>query len=173
MKSFYSTLKKFNSPLWTYHLEIPEEIALELISGKDRRVVCTLNDKKKFQCALMPDGDHYWFININKRLRDTLKLQVGEKINVKLEKDNSEYGLPVTEELKELLDQDQEGNSLFHSLTPGKQRNLIYIAGQVKNPAKRLTRALVIVNHLKIHNGQINFKALNQELKTANNKFNC
>ena len=170
MKKFTGTLEKFDSPLWGHHIMVPTEIATPLLND-DRRVVCRLNGKLSFQCALMPKGNGQWFITINKSVRDELDLQLHQPINVQLEKDNSTYGLPMTEELEELLIQDEEGNRLFHSLTPGKQRNLIYIAGQVKNPEKRLIRAHVIVEHLKIHNGKIDFKALGIELKLANKAF--
>lgn len=168
---FTTPLHRFeNSDLWAYHVVVPADVGMRFVEGDNRRVVCTLEGKLRFQCALMPRGDGEWFININKKIRDKLGLVYGQLVTVSLEKDTSEYGLPVPEELHELLQQDEEGHELFHALTPGKQRNLIYINGQVKSPELRMRRALVIVNHLKVHKGVINFKALNEELKAANRR---
>ncbi len=113
----------------------------------------------------MPKGDGGFFININKKIRDKLKLKVGMQVQASLRKDESKYGLPMPEELDELLKQDVEGDRLFHALTPGKQRNLLYIVGNAKKSDTRITRAIIVVEHLKANDGKIDFKMLNQALK--------
>jgi hypothetical protein len=40
----------------------------------------------------MPAGNEVFFILVNKKIRDQLKLKEGSKVNVNLEKDKSEYG---------------------------------------------------------------------------------
>jgi len=79
--------------------------------------------------------------------------------------DDSEYGLPLPEELKELFRQDPAGKKLFHALTPGKQRTLLYIVGNVKHTEKKVFRSLAIIRHLKENNGTIDYKKLNTALK--------
>jgi uncharacterized protein YdeI (YjbR/CyaY-like superfamily) len=86
-------------------------------------------------------------------------------VSVLLKKDESEYGLPMPEELQELLLQDEEGDRLFHALTIGKQRTLLYIVGSVKDTGKRISRALAIVNHLKATGGKIDYKKLNEAIR--------
>lgn len=166
--SFTAALENFNSALWGFHIVVPAQFAKPFVEDKDRRVVCILNGSLEFQCALMPKGDGHFFININKKIRDKLKLQLGSMVEVMLRKDESEYGLPMPEEFAELLSQDEAGNQLFHALTPGKQRNLLYIAGQPKTTEVRLRRAVVLVEHLKANKGKIDFKQLNQDMKAAN-----
>ena len=163
--SFATTLEKFEANLWNYHIQVPLSVSQMFLDNDSTRVVCELNGTLNFQCALMPKGDGSYFININKKIRDTLLLKIGSPVRAQLWKDDSEYGLPMPEELNELLLQDEEGNRLFHALTPGKQRNLIFIAGNVKNSDIRIKRAIVIVNHLKLLNGKIDFKKLGQALK--------
>lgn len=167
---FEARLEKMDSPLWQYHLPVPDEVAQPLVQGTDRRVVCGLNGAVEFQCGLMPKGDGTFFILLNKKVRDQLKLAEGQSVAVSLQPDNSKYGLPMPEELEELLLQDADGDRLFHALTPGKQRNLLYIAGQVKSPEKRLARAMAIVEHLKKNDGQIQFKELNQDIREASKR---
>ncbi len=164
--TFTTTLDKFDSNLWGHHIFVPDVIAKSFITENgDRRVVCTLNDTVKFQCALMPKGDGGFFININKKIRDSLQLKIGMQVQATLRKDDSKYGLPMPEELDELFKMDEEGNRLFHALTPGKQRTLLYIVGFPKTSDKRITRAIAVVEHLKANNGKIDFKMLNVALR--------
>lgn len=162
---FTAALGRFDSNLWTFHIPVPGVVSKAFLDQGTTRVVCTLNGALTFQCALMPKGEGFWFININKKIRDTLKLEPGMEVQVSLVKDESTYGLPMPEELQELLAIDEEGDRLFHALTPGKQRNLLYIVGQPKTSDKRIERALVVVDHLKAHGGRIDFKRLYQNLK--------
>ena len=165
---FRSTLEISTNRLWGCHFGVPSVIADALIAqSKDRRVICTLNGKAEFQCALLPRGDNTFLITVNKKLQTTLAVKPGMQVSVRLRKDESEYGLPMPEELEEVLRQDEEGNRLFHALTPGKQRTLLYIVGHVKNTDARLSRALVIVEHLKEQRGKIDYKRLNAALQEA------
>lgn len=129
----------------------------------NRRVVCTINAKERFQCALMPfDGD--FFIMVNKQIRRRLSIADGDRLTVTIEKDNSRYGLPISAELREVLRQDPEGSHLFHSLTPGKQRSIIYYVGKITDIDRRIGAALNFIKHLKKNNGRIDRKALLNEL---------
>src|SRR5688572_20719695 len=102
-----------------------------------RRVVCTINGTESFQCALLPsDGD--FVIVVNKVKRTKLGIGDGDGIDVELKVDDSKYGLPMPEELQEVLNQDPEGDKLFHALTPGKQRSLLYFIGKVKDIDRRI-----------------------------------
>ncbi|MFN7118118.1 MAG: YdeI/OmpD-associated family protein [Saprospiraceae bacterium] len=165
-ETFTTILDKFDSNLWGHHINVPDVIAQPFITAEgERRVVCTLNDTVSFQCALMPKGEGGYFININKKIRDSLKLKVGMSVQASLRKDESQYGLPMPEEFAELLQQDETGNRLFHALTPGKQRTLLYIIGSPKRSETRINRAIVIVEHLKVNNGKIDYKMLNQAMR--------
>ncbi len=129
-----------------------------------RRVVCTINGAESFQCALLPsDGD--FVIVVNKVKRDKLKIVDGDKITVELKADESKYGLPMPEELREVLDQDPDGDKLFHSLTPGKERSILYFVGKVKDIDRRIHTALIFIEHLKQNDGKIIQDTLQAELK--------
>lgn len=157
---FTAHLDKFDSNLWGYHIVVPDIVAQAFLTGNQRRVVCTLNETETFQCALMPKGEGVYFININKKLRDKLKLKLGSEVQVTLREDNSDYGLPMPEELAELLKQDEEGNQLFHALTPGRQRTLLYHIGSPKSSDTRLLRAIATIEHLKANGGKVNYRVL-------------
>lgn len=163
---FKAPILNFNNNLWGYHFPVPEDIARNFIDGTNRRVICTIEGSIKIHSALMGSKTG-WFILLNKKLVQELK-HIPE-ISVVLEKDHSEFGMEMPEELEVLLDQDEVGKSLFMSLTPGKQRNLIYIVSKVKNTNSRLNKALAIVHHLKKVNGALDFKMLNETIKYYNN----
>lgn len=164
---FKAIIENFNTKLWSYHLKVPNLVAKHFLELGVKRVVCTLNKTVELQCAIMSAGDGVSFILVNKKIRDQLKLKEGSKVEVQLTKDESEFGLPFPIELEEVLAQDNEGKAYFDKLTPGKQRNIIYAAGQVKNPDLRIQKAMVMVEHLKKNKGKIDFKQLNAELRTT------
>ncbi len=167
--TFVAVIENFDSNLWHFYLMVPDKIAQPLVKGKDRRVICTFNEKETVHCALMPKGGGGFFILVNKKLRDKLKLKEGLEVKVSLEKDSSEYGMPMPEELAELMKLDDEGDALFHALTPGKQRTLMYIVGNTKNIDTRIRKSIVILNHLKASSGKVDYKILANELKSPNN----
>ena len=164
---FTSTLERSDNKLWGCHFLVPKNIAEKLIDAEDRRVVCTINDSVEYQCAILHYGNGRHVISVNKKLRDTLRIDVGSEVQVLLRKDESEYGLPLPEELEELFKQDKEGKKIFHALTPGKQRTLLYIVGSAKSSEKRIMRSIIIVNHLKANKGKIDYKKLTASLKSA------
>lgn len=164
---FKATLAAFADSGWVY-LPITREIAagLDFPDKRFKRVVCTINDTDhSFQCALMPSGTGEFIITVNKKKRDAIGVRVGDTVNVRLELDTSQYGLPMPEEFREVLDQDPEGDRLFHALSPGKQRSLLYLAGQKSDIDLRIHWALVIVEHLKENEGRIDGNKLHHELK--------
>jgi hypothetical protein len=128
-----------------------------------RRVVCTINNSESFQCALLPSqGD--FVIVVNKIKRTRLGLVDGDEIDVILAKDESKYGLPMPEELQEVLNQDPDGDRWFHGLTAGKQRSILYLIGKIKDIDKRIHTSLVLIEHLKANDGKIIYERLQKEL---------
>lgn len=169
MFEFKTQLEDFhNSPLWGLHINVPEELALQLIDGQSRRVVCTINGLFELHAALMPNKGN-WFILLNQQNTKKWRLQLGDTIQVKLQKDTSEYGIPMPEELLVSLEQEDGAFAYFQALTPGKKRNLIYIVSQVKNTDSRIKKALAIAFHLVESKGVLDFKRLNELIKHYNN----
>ncbi len=162
---FISVLEKSGNRIWGCHLGVPDRIAAQLTDSGSRRVVCTLNGSPEFQRALLPHGEGSFVITVNKSLQAGLRLAIGMRVEVTLRNDESTYGLPMPAELEELLRQDKEGDRLFHALTPGKRRNLLYIVGAVKNEQSRAARAVAVITHLKHNHGRVNFRQLYVSLR--------
>ena len=129
-----------------------------------RRVVCTINGRETFQCALLPSGDDFVIV-VNKVKRTRLGIGEGDAITVELQRDESKYGLPMPEEFQEVLNQDPDGDRYFHALTPGKQRTMLYYIGKVKDIDRRIHTSLIFVEHLKKNEGKIVFEEFQDELK--------
>lgn len=165
--NFKAILENFNTRLWSYHVKVPGPIAKHFLEQGNKRVICTINDLVEIQSGIMPGGDGMYFININKKIRDKLKIAEGSQLAIDLKKDESEFGMTMPEEFAEVLAQDAKGREWFDNLTPGKKRNLIYIAGQVKNVDLRIHRSMVMIEHLKRNQGKIDFKVLNASLKAS------
>lgn len=139
--------------------------ALKFEDKKSRRVVCTINGSHTFQCALLPWTKGGFCIVVNKRIREKLGISHGDRVKVELAKDESKYGLPMPKEFREVLRQDPEGNKLFHKLTPGKQRSILWWLGKIKDVDKRIHTALIFIEHLKNNDGKIIHDRLTEELK--------
>jgi hypothetical protein len=163
--SFKTKLAKFTAESGWHFVEVSKKVAdgFDFEKGS-RRVICTLNDAQPFQCALMPYAGDF-FIMVNKGVRTKLRIEEGDTVTVVLEKDESKYGLPMPEEFREVLNQDPDGDKMFHALTAGKQRSLLYVVGKIKDIDKRIHACLVIVDHLRENDGKIVGDRLYHELK--------
>lgn len=168
MLNFESRLGKFDFNHWHYHFPVPDEIAAQMMDKNHRRVLVKINGSQPFHMALMK-AKECWYILINQELRKKLDLDENKKATIQIERDSSEYGHEVPEEFLVLMDQDEEGSVFFKSLTPGKQRSLIYLVTKVKNPESRMKKSLAIMHHLKLAKGQLDFKQLNEWIKYYNN----
>ena len=169
-KKFDSLLIQISESLRYAGVLVPAQIAKEFVEGDNSRVLCAINGNEAFQGALMPKGDSSYFINVNKSRRKQYKIALGDTVSVELQKDNSKYGLPLPDEFQELLYQDPEGSRIFHSLTMGKQRSLIYIIGKPKSSTLKIEKGITVLDYLKKANGKLDFKELNQAFKEANMK---
>lgn len=119
-----------------------------------RRVVCVVNNALTLHAAIMPHNKG-WVISMNKTNLKKLGLKVGSSIQVSMKQDDSEFGLPMPEEFREVLEQDPEAKGYFDNLTAGKKRSLIHIVTGVKNIDKRIERAFMLMELLKDKKGII------------------
>jgi len=153
--SFKTKVQAFTDFEGIHYLEVSKANVKKLGGKFLVRLVCTINGRLKYQCALQGLGGGAGWISLSQARMKKLDLTSGSFVAVKLTADKSRYGLPVPEELKELLRQDQEGKRRFDKLTPGKQRNILHYVGGPKDIDRRLNRALVVIENLKrLEDGQ-------------------
>lgn len=171
MMEFISEISKLDSAVWNMHLPVPKEVSDHFLSTTGNRVICNIDERWEMHAALMPKGSGIYFINVNKEVRKKLDLDEGDKIPITLEADTSKYGIHLPEEMEELLEQDREGNEVFHGLTIGKQRSLLHLIGTPKSSDTRLRKALMTLDYLKSVNGALDFKELNLFYKEQRDQY--
>jgi len=163
-----AVLKKSNGPLWGTYFFVDDKIVKHFAKHKEKRLVCNINQTIEIQCALLSFGDGNWAILINKENCKKLNLKVGDTFDVEISKDESKYGIAISDEVIEVLSQDFEGSAIFHQLTKGKQRSLLFIIEKPKSTDLKIRNAINVLNFLKLYNGHVDFKMLNAYMK--NNK---
>lgn len=156
-----------NSLGWNFRIIVPEDI-MDHFKGTDRRVICTVNNSHQQHCALLGNGDGRFFVMFNKAFRKKYDINSGDEVLVKIWKDESKYGMAEPDFFEELCFQDPVASRIFHDLTAGKQRTLLHLIIKVKSEEKQLEKALIIFDYIKMVDGNIDFKEVNEALK--NNK---
>lgn len=131
-----------------HYFRIPAAI-VEAVGGWNTRLQCTVNDRLTWPCGLTALGEGDGYITLNKTRMTQLKVRAGDEVRLSLTPDNSEYGLEVPEELREVLSLDPEGQRRFDKLVGGKQRFIIRTVVEVKNSQLRIDRALRLIDNLK------------------------
>jgi Domain of unknown function (DUF1905) len=154
----------FNSLGYGQYLPLPDEVYSEMIKvAPDKRVRCMFGDIEHY-CAMMPkDGSH--FIMINKPMMTKLGWAIGDTVTIQIEKQELKYGIPITEEMEEVLNTDYEGSEYFYALKPGAQRSLIHVINKYKSSQLRIDRSIILLQHLVLRKGNLDFKILQQNFK--------
>lgn len=173
MWSFDSYIEDFanSNSLWGHHFVVPDDTVQAIKEKGVKRLICSINKVVEYNCSLLSDGNGTYYINCNKENRKALGATTGSKIQIMLTEDTSKYGMPVPEEMEEILSQDEEANRVFHLLTPGKQRSLLYQIGKPKGTESRIKKAIGITRYLKSTGGKLDFKELNEFIKNTNNLY--
>lgn len=133
---------------------IPEDIADQLAVDKIKRVVATItsnNNELKLHAGVSKKHGTVYLM-FSKANRKLLDVDQGDTVNVKMQEDTSKYQAPMTEELEAVLLSDFEAYEIFETLTPGKQRNIIFMVYNAKGEQKRVDIALNAMENLKIGN---------------------
>jgi hypothetical protein len=132
-----------------HYIMLDAKLVAKLTKDGNKRVICTINKTEKLHCAIMPKKEAGHFIIIGSSVCKKLKLKIGSEIHASFVIDKTEYQFDMPEELKEVLDTDEQANKIFHALTAGNQRGLIYLLSLVKSSDKKIERALKIAERIK------------------------
>jgi hypothetical protein len=140
------------------YLAVPRAVAEELRGESGpARLVCTIG-KVSFQCGLMSLGQGDSYVLLTKKVRDATGVDVGGRVVARLRVDESPYGLPMPEELGEVLAQDEDGAQVFEKLTPGRRRGIIAMVSRHKSVDARVEHAVAVIEAIK--EGETDLKRL-------------
>lgn len=137
------------APMGTSILPVPENIAAYFLEAGKKRMVCVLNGKHRLHCAINSRGEAGHYIMLSKRTREAFGLVRDDVLEVVLEADESEYGMPVPIEWEEVLLFDEHAAGIFEQLTPGRKRSILHLVASAKREETRINRALKIADNLK------------------------
>lgn len=114
-----------------------------------KRVICKLNNAVEVHCAILSSKEEGHYVYIGSTIMKKLSLKVDSTVSAEFLTDTTPYQFEMPEELKEVLDTDEVAHTIFHALTEGNQRGLIYLVQQVKSSEKKIERALTIAERIK------------------------
>ena len=165
---FTSIINRFDETYMTLHLVIPNEVYSEMILlAPDKRIVCTINNEFTFHCAMLSKVTFY-FVLLNKEICKKYNYRENNEVQVEIIPDKSKYGMPISEELEAVLHSDPEGEKWFEKLSDGKKRSLIFLTNKTKNSQLKIEKCMVVLKHLKRHNGNLDIELLNEDFKKHN-----
>lgn len=124
---------------------VPAEVKKQFAERGTARVVAAIGSLTPFQCGLMPMKTGEGYLIINKARQKQLGLKHGDRVDVSIRPDESEYGAPMPEELESVLAQDDEARAKFEALTPGKKRAVMYGVAREKGVERRIETAVKLL----------------------------
>ena len=145
---FTATLSPIEGPMIHHVIKVPEDVAAEFRINKGAvRILCSIQGKEEFPCALNPrDGEYV--IMASKQLISKHRLKNNEAFSVSIRPDLND-GLELPEEFLEVLNQDEWGSQLFDALLPGLKRSLLYYIRSAKSADTRIKRSFQILEKIK------------------------
>lgn len=134
-----------------YSLLLPENIVLPFLKRNQKRVKVKATFEEKeliFHGAIQKrNGKHYMMFG--KRYQKALGIFPNDYFKLQFFEDDSKYGVEVPEEFDAVLLSDYDAYQIFETLTPGKQRGLIYAVARYKNSQTRIDKSILICENLK------------------------
>lgn len=136
-----------------WFVEITPDILAQLPGRKEKgdfnqRLIITLDSKIRWQAGILALGNGSGLITVQKDRLKKLGKTLGDFVQVQLEKDDSEFGVPVAEEIKEYWIQVPESKNRFDALTPAMKRYILNHVSTAKSAEKRLERTHLLLSNL-------------------------
>lgn len=155
MEQTFISKIEFLENLKLNHITIPKSILSNFWTDKDngsifnQRFIITLNDTVSWHAGSVSLGNEKAYITVSKERMKILKVDLNDHVDIKLERDYSEYGFEVPIEFTEILAQDGEAKTRFDSLPMRTRRAIIYLIIQAKSSDKRIEKSITILENLK------------------------
>lgn len=134
---------------YMHFIVLEEATVKKLTKDGNKRVVCTLNGEATFHAAIVHKKDIGYLVQVGGSVCRQLSIKAGDTVTATFAVDTSQYQFNMPEELEEVLRTDPEASDIFHGLSAGNQRGLIYLVAQVKSVDKRIDRALAMAAAMK------------------------
>jgi uncharacterized protein YdeI (YjbR/CyaY-like superfamily) len=133
-----------------HYILLDSKTVAALTKNNNKRAICTINNTLQIHCAILNNKELGNFIQIGATNCKQLKIKAGDTIEASFVVDDTQYQFEMPEELREVLLADPEAHKIFHDLSAGNQRSLIYLISLVKSSDKKIERALLIAEKIKV-----------------------
>jgi len=143
---FQAPLSEIEATLISTVIYLPAAILRKLPASRVR-VKGTMNGAP-FALAVQYRKSGKSFFIVSRALRKAAGLKPGSLVSVEFRIVSDKVEIP--KELDAVLQQDNEGLKGWKQITPGLQRGLCHYVNSVKNIDSRISRALYIVNKIKL-----------------------
>lgn len=136
-----------------WFIELTPEILAQLPGRTEKgdfnqRLIIHLDSKIQWQAGVLALGEGSGLITVQQNRLKKIGKTLGDSVHVKLEKDSSEFGVPVPEEMIEYWHQVPESKDRFDALTPGMKRYILNHVDTAKSKDKRVERAHMLMSNL-------------------------
>ncbi len=136
-----------------WFVELTPDILAQLPGRKEKgdfnqRLLITLDSKIQWQAGVLALGEGSGLITVQQNRLKKLGKTLGDSVFVQLEKDESEFGVPVPEEIIEYWNQVPESKMRFDALTPGMKRYILNHVDTAKSNEKRAERTHLLMSNL-------------------------
>ena len=134
----------------THALALPDAVVRPFVEKDMRRVVvCARFEGKsvRYHAALQKRHGAF-YIMFNRKNQKSLGVFPNDYFTVRLEEDQTEFGVDLPPELEEVFRQDTDALEMFRQLTPGAWRSVIYWVRGVASPQRRIERSLTVSRRL-------------------------
>lgn len=131
---------------------LPEDVAQLFMANNHKRVKvkASFNGKQvSYHGALLQKKNGLVTMYFSKEKQKLLGIFINDYFSMQLFEDQSKYGVEMPEELDAVLLSDYEAYTIFQSLTPGRQRSIIYTIKRYKSTQSRVDKALILTGNLK------------------------
>ncbi|WGD34998.1 YdeI/OmpD-associated family protein [Olleya sp. YS] len=135
-----------------YSIIIPEKYVQPFLDKHLSRVKIKASHNEHsidYHAALKKEKTGLIRTYFSKAKQKELGIYINDYFTVQLFEDQSKYGVEMPESLDAVLLSDYEAFKIFESLTPGKQRSIIYTIKRLKNVQKQVDKSIIMTDNLK------------------------
>ena len=148
--TFQAKLDRISTKGGSHLVVVPQAIADEIRQGERRgRAMVTLDDTT-WHAGLNPYGQGQFYVQVGRNYFEPLGYELGDILTIKIERDESQYGMQPCEEYLAVAAEDPAGVALFHQLTGGTQRSILHRIANGNSPDARVARAIRIFDQLHL-----------------------
>lgn len=123
----------------TTGFEVPEEIVMQLGSGKRPPVKVTVNGGYTYRSSIAPMGGAY-LLSLSAENRAGAGVAGGDEVELELELDTEPRTVTVPDDLAAALEAEREANRFFEGLSYSNQRRHVEAIEQAKTAETRQRR---------------------------------